>query len=52
MSDALTAVGLLIVSNTFMTIAWYGHLRFRTWSMPAAILVSWGVALFEYVAQV
>jgi uncharacterized protein (DUF486 family) len=52
MGDALTAVGLLIVSNTFMTIAWYGHLRFRTWSMPAAILVSWGVALFEYMAQV
>jgi uncharacterized protein (DUF486 family) len=52
MSDALTAVGLLILSNTFMTIAWYGHLRFKTLSMPVAILVSWGIALLEYTAQV
>ena len=52
MSDALTAVGLLVLSNTFMTTAWYGHLRFRTLSMPMAILVSWGIAFFEYTAQV
>jgi uncharacterized protein (DUF486 family) len=52
MSDALKAVGLLIVSNTFMTTARYGHLRFKTLSMPVAILVSWGIALFEYMAQV
>ena len=35
-----------------MTIAWYGHLRFKTWSLPVAVLVSWGIALFEYMAQV
>ena len=52
MSDAWTAVGLLILSNTFMTAAWYGHLRFRDLSMPVAILVSWGIAFFEYTAQV
>jgi len=52
MSDALTAVGLLVLSNTFMTTAWYGHLRFKALSMPMAILVSWGIAFFEYTAQV
>jgi len=51
-------VGLLIVSNIFMTIAWYGHLRFKefNWfaSLPlvAVVLLSWGVALFEYFFQV
>jgi hypothetical protein len=52
MSDAWKAVALLMLSNTFMTVAWYGHLRFRTLSLPVAILVSWGVALLEYMAQV
>jgi uncharacterized protein (DUF486 family) len=52
MSDALKSVGLLLLSNTFMTIAWYGHLRFRNVSMPVAIVASWGIALFEYMAQV
>jgi len=50
--DALTAAGLLLLSNTFMTIAWYGHLRFRQFPLSAVILVSWGIALFEYCAQV
>lgn len=49
---------LLIVSNSFMTFAWYGHLKFKNlnWfsnlGLPAVILISWGIALFEYAAQV
>ncbi|HNA91842.1 MAG TPA: DMT family protein [Chitinophagaceae bacterium] len=51
-------IGLLIVSNIFMTIAWYGHLKFKemNWfnnlALPAIVLISWGVALFEYSFQV
>ncbi len=52
MDDALKAVGLLILSNTFMTMAWYGHLRFKSLSLPVAIGVSWGLAFFEYLLQV
>ena len=46
-------VGLLVLSNVFMTIAWYGHLKnmsSRVWWYAA--LVSWGIALFEYLLQV
>jgi len=49
---------LLFMSNTFMTIAWYGHLKLRTLSrfenlsLLAVILLSWGIALFEYSLQV
>ena len=49
---------LLVLSNIFMTFAWYGHLKFRemnwfsTLGLPAIILLSWGVALFEYMFQV
>lgn len=43
---------LLIVSNTFMNLAWYGHLKFRGHALWIAILASWGIALFEYVFQV
>ncbi len=55
---ALYTVGLLVLSNTFMTLAWYGHLRFRDmkWfsGLPLilVILFSWGIALFEYFFQV
>jgi uncharacterized protein len=52
MRDALTAAALLTLSNTFMTIAWYGHLRYRNASLPLVIVVSWGIAFFEYLAQV
>ena len=51
-------VGLLIISNIFMTFAWYGHLKFKefNWfaSLPlvAVVLLSWGIALFEYFFQV
>jgi uncharacterized protein (DUF486 family) len=54
----LYTVLLLIMSNTFMTIAWYGHLKLRTMSRFAAlslfavILISWGIAFFEYSLQV
>jgi len=44
---------LLIISNLFMTFAWYGHLRdHRSTSLWLVILVSWGIALFEYCFQV
>lgn len=52
MSPALKFVLLLTVSNTFMTIAWYGHLKHRSTALWLAILASWGIALFEYVFQV
>jgi hypothetical protein len=45
-------VGLLLCSNLFMTAAWYGHLRFRHLPLATAVLVSWGLALFEYALQV
>ena len=45
-------VGLLIASNLFMTIAWYGHLKFKAVPILTVILVSWGIAFFEYCLQV
>ena len=57
MKGMLTIV-LLIVSNTFMTLAWYGHLKFKEYSwgqnltLFSIILISWGLAFFEYVFQV
>ena len=55
---ALYTVGLLIFSNIFMTIAWYGHLKFKDMNWFAAlplyvvVILSWGIALFEYFFQV
>ncbi len=49
----LQAFGLLVLSNLFMTVAWYGHLKnqaHQAWWVAA--LVSWGIALFEYLLQV
>ncbi|MGV3771907.1 MAG: DMT family protein [Verrucomicrobiales bacterium] len=43
---------LLCVSNLFMTIAWYGHLKHKQTSLWKVILVSWGIAFFEYVLMV
>jgi hypothetical protein len=43
---------LLTVSNVFMTVAWYGHLKFKSKPLLLVILVSWGIAFFEYVLQV
>lgn len=54
---ALTVI-LLIISNTFMTFAWYGHLKFKQmdWfhnlGLISVIMISWGIALFEYCFQV
>ena len=45
-------IGLLVASNLFMTLAWYGHLKFKTAPLVTVILVSWGIAFFEYVLQV
>lgn len=54
----LYTIILLTLSNTFMTFAWYGHLKFKDmkWSenlpLLSIILISWGIAFFEYVLQV
>ena len=48
----LYTVGLLIASNCFMTVAWYGHLKFKSSPLWIAILASWGLAFFEYTLQV
>ena len=54
----LTTVGLLVVSNAFMTLAWYGHLKLQdmgvtsNWPLYGVILLSWGIALLEYCFQV
>lgn len=56
MSRALATIALLILSNTFMTLAWYGHIAFKSkierFGMLSIILLSWGIALFEYCFQV
>lgn len=55
---SLYTIGLLLLSNTFMTLAWYGHLKFKDlkWfenlGLISIVLVSWGIALFEYCFQV
>ncbi|HET7179171.1 MAG TPA: DMT family protein [Chryseosolibacter sp.] len=55
---AIVTVLLLTMSNAFMTLAWYGHLKFKDmkWSqglpLLVVILISWGIALFEYMLQV
>ena len=49
------AIALLVVSNVFMTLAWYGQLRFRFFqglSLWGIIFVSWGIALFEYCCMI
>jgi uncharacterized protein (DUF486 family) len=58
MKKALFTILFLVLSNTFMTFAWYGHLKFKEMkgmeNLPlfAVILISWGIALFEYCFQV
>jgi uncharacterized protein (DUF486 family) len=55
---ALKTVIFLFISNTFMTFAWYGHLKFKDFSwgknlgLFTIILISWGLAFFEYLFQV
>jgi uncharacterized protein len=43
---------LLFGSNVFMTIAWYGHLKFRDYPLWKVVLAAWGIAFFEYCLQV
>ncbi|MBP1612568.1 MAG: rane protein [Bacteroidetes bacterium] len=58
MSQGFYSILLLIVSNVFMTFAWYGHLKLQeaklisNWPLLGVILFSWFIALFEYCAQV
>lgn len=48
----MPTIALLIVSNLFMTVAWYGHLKYKASPLWLVILVSWGIAFFEYCFQV
>ena len=48
----LSPIILLLISNIFMTFAWYGHLRFKEPALWIVILASWGIAFFEYCFQV
>jgi uncharacterized protein (DUF486 family) len=54
----ILTISLLVVSNVFMTLAWYGHLKlkefkwFETLPLLSIILISWGIAFFEYIFQV
>ncbi|MEZ5912293.1 MAG: DMT family protein [Paracoccaceae bacterium] len=48
----VVTIGLLVASNLFMTLAWYGHLRFKTAPLVTVILISWTIAFFEYCLQV
>lgn len=50
--ELFRTVGLLTLSNVFMTLAWYGHLRFKSAPLWIAILASWMLALPEYSLQV
>ena len=52
MLERLLPIGLLLVSNVFMTFAWYGHLKYKSTPLLAAIVVSWGIAFFEYSLMV
>lgn len=58
MDKGFSTILLLLASNTFMTLAWYGHLRFKELAilkdtgLLATILISWGIAFFEYVLMV
>ena len=55
---AILTICLLVLSNSFMTLAWYGHLKFAEWKwfsklgLISIVLISWGIALFEYMFQV
>lgn len=48
----LITIGLLVLSNVFMTFAWYGHLKFKTAPLLIVIGISWAIAFFEYCLQV
>ena len=52
MTARLLPILLLLCSNIFMTFAWYGHLKYKNSPLFLAILVSWGIAFFEYLLMV
>lgn len=56
MLHGISSIALLVLSNIFMTFAWYGHIAFKSqlqrFGLFAIILISWGIALFEYCLQV
>ena len=47
-SPTVLPILMLFASNVFMTFAWYGHLKFKGSWLPMVVLVSWGIAFFEY----
>jgi uncharacterized protein (DUF486 family) len=51
-SPYLAPILLLVASNVFMTLAWYGHLKFKAAPLAMVVLVSWGIAFFEYCLAV
>lgn len=51
MLERLLPIGLLL-SNVFMTLGWYGHLKYKSTPLLAVIFVSWGIAFFEYTLMV
>ena len=50
--DGIKTVLLLVLSNIFMTFAWYGHLKFKNKALWLVVLASWGIAFCEYALQV
>jgi hypothetical protein len=48
LSPKILPILLLLASNVFMTFAWYGHLKFKSAPLVAAVMFSWGIAFFEY----
>ena len=48
LSPKIAPILLLVASNVFMTLAWYGHLKFKTAPLYAVVLTSWAIAFFEY----
>jgi len=50
--ERLLPIGLLTLSNLFMTCAWYGHLKYKDRPLWVVVLASWGIAFFEYCLQV
>lgn len=48
----MKTVVLLVISNVFMTFAWYGHLKYKDKPLALLIVISWSIALFEYIFQV
>lgn len=52
MPVSVLTIGLLLASNIFMTFAWYGHLKYKSTALFTVIMISWGIAFFEYCLQV